>query len=204
MAKYLLVELEMETRSPLFTGEIKQDMIPPRGPRPVRKTADGRVAVPVYGAMRAYLEKVLRSNGEQVCDAGKRPCGHCVLCDLFGSLGRGGRALIDDLVSEEPAKKIVHPSTHVRINRETNSVADALQLEEVEEGARFRGKILIDDPTNRDLELIQTAVEAINDWGLGGWRTRGRGRVSMRIARVEELSWSDYAERARQALSGGR
>lgn len=193
----------METVSPLVTGEIKK--VPQKGTRPVRRTAHGRVAVPIYGALRAGLEKTLRANGKQVCDSGKKTCGRCVLCDLFGSLGQGGRAIIDDLVSDRPASEIAHPSTHVRLNREDNTVEDSLKQEEVEEGAVFRGQILLDRVKEGDLELIQAGLEAINEFGLGGWKTRGRGRVSVSIGSYEERDYREFMEKgkekAREVLS---
>jgi len=201
--EYFHIDVEMRTLSPLFTGEIKGTKA--KGVKPVRKSSDGRVVVPIYGALRAGIERSLRASGEQVCDSGKKACGQCVVCSLFGSLSQGGRAVIDDIVSDEPASKIAHASNHVRLNRETNTVEDSLKQEEVEEGAVFRGRILVDRPDDRDIELLQTGVEAVNEFGLGGWRTRGRGKVEISLANVEKRRWEDFKEegskKARELLS---
>lgn len=193
---YAVVDLEMETVSPLVTGEIKK--VPNKGTKPVRKTAGGSVAVPIYGAIRAGLEKSLRDKGEKVCDSGKKTCGRCVLCGLFGSLGKGGRALIDDMVSERPASEIAHPSTHVRLNRDDGTVDDSLSQEEVEEGAKFTGRMIVDSANDRDIELIHSGIESINEFGLGGWKTRGRGRVNMRITGITWKRHRDFMDRGKE------
>ncbi len=196
--RYLYIEIEMKTISPFVSGEIKQEHQERGAPKPVRKTADGKVATPIYGALRAYLEKTLRAKGENICDSGKKTCGHCVLCNLFGSLGKGGRAVIDDLVSDKPASEIVKPVIHLRLNRENNTVADSRKQEEAHEGAIFKGRIIIDNPGDRDLALIQTGIEAINEFGLGGWRTRGRGKVNMKITKVEKRNWATFEEKGKE------
>jgi CRISPR/Cas system CSM-associated protein Csm3 (group 7 of RAMP superfamily) len=201
-SKYLVIELEMETLSPLFSGEIKAERAS-RSPRPVRITGTGKVAVPIYGALRGYLEVMLRKQGRQVCDTGQKgakPCGRCVLCALFGSLQRKGRAIIDDLVSVDDYKKIVSESVHLRINRETGTVSDTLRMEEVKEGAKFVGKIRIIDPTEEDKKLILAGLKAIEEFGLGGWVTRGRGRVKFTKIEFKEKSWEDFLKEAEKEL----
>jgi len=204
MDKYLFLKLKATTTSPLYSGEVKQTFIEQtRGVNlPIRRTGDGHVAIPIYGALRAYLEKTLREKGEGVCDSGAKGakgCGRCVLCDLFGHLGKRGRAIIDDIVSEERTEKIVSKSTHLRLNRNEGVVSDTLTLEAVPEGVVFTGKIRIIEPKDRDIELIATAVEAINEFGIGGWITRGHGRIKMEFE-VEERRWTQLIERAKEML----
>lgn len=202
MDKYIRFEVECETVSPVVSGEIKTDRKNKTKTALARITGDGKVAVPIYGVMRAYLEKTLREAGEDVCDTGTSGgCGKCVLCNLFGSLQSRGRAVIDDLKSEENYREIANESTHIRISRETNTVSQSqtLRMEEIQEGATFRGSIRIIDPKERDKELIVTALKALEEFGLGGWLTRGRGRVTVKYS-IEEKKWSDYIAVAKQEL----
>lgn len=68
--KYLAFELEAVTQSPIVSGEIKADR---RGEiKLARITGNGRVAVPIYGALKGYLELMPSENGERVCDTGAR------------------------------------------------------------------------------------------------------------------------------------
>jgi|UniRef100_A0A7C4UGJ1 CRISPR/Cas system CSM-associated protein Csm3 (group 7 of RAMP superfamily) len=204
MDKFLVIEVYAKTISPLYTGEIKKEAI--REARdvnlPVRRTEDGKVAIPIYGVIRAYLEKILTEKGENVCDTGAKGakgCGRCVLCDLFGYLGRRGRAFIDDLVSKENAMKIVSSVTHNRIDRNSGTVSDALKMEEIKEGSEFYGKIRIIEPKERDIELFATAFEAMKEFGIGGWVTRGRGRVDIQF-KVYERRWTEFINRAKETL----
>jgi len=199
--KYLVFEIKATTTSPVVSGEIKMDR--KSDIKLARITGDGRVAIPVYGALRGYLERILRENGENVCDTGAKdakPCGRCVLCDLFGSLDKKGRAIIDDLVSERPYKEIVHPAVHLRISRENGAVSNTLRIEEIEEGAVFTGKIRVVDPKPRDKELIIAGLKAIEEFGIGGWVTRGRGRVKIDFT-VQEKEWTDFLKQAKEILS---
>lgn len=200
MNKYLVFDIKATTTSPAVSGEIKMDR--KADIKLARITGDGRVAIPIYGALRGYLERILRENGENVCDTGMKdakPCGRCVLCDLFGSLGKKGRAIIDDLVSERAYKEIVHPSVHLRISREDGVVSNTLKIEEIEEGAVFTGKIRVVDPKPRDKELIVAGLKAIEEFGIGGWVTRGRGRVKVDFS-IQEREWTDFLKQARNIL----
>ncbi|MEM3525748.1 MAG: hypothetical protein QXQ54_08910, partial [Thermoplasmata archaeon] len=121
---------------------------------------------------------------------GAKTCGRCVLCDLFGSLGKAGRLIADDMVSEKPASEIVSVTVHTRLERETRTVSDTLQMEEVQPGAKFKGRLIILNPQPRDDELVQAAINAINEFGVGGWVNRGRGRVKLEIVKKEEKEWA--------------
>jgi len=205
-SKYLIVQLEAVTRSPVHSGEIKVSRAS-KSPKPVRITGDGKVAIPIYGALRGYLEVMLRKSGENVCDTGAKaakPCGKCVLCDLFGSLQKRGRAIIDDLKSVEDYKKIVDEAVHLRLSRENWSVSDTLRMEEIREGATFVGKIRIIDPKPRDKELILAGLKAIEEFGICGWVTRGRGRIKFTKIEFIEKDWGDFLKEARKELAGGR
>jgi CRISPR/Cas system CSM-associated protein Csm3 (group 7 of RAMP superfamily) len=205
MKEYLSITLEAKTLSPVVSGEIKSDEIERRSKeginKPCRITGDGKVAIPIYGVIRSYLEKTLRESGTKVCDTGARGskgCGACILCDLFGHLGRRGRAIIDDLKSIEDFKKIVKPTFHSKISRETFTVTDSLNIDEIQENVMFKGNIKILDPKPTDLELIATAVRAINEFGVGGWLRRGRGRVELKIASVEKKSWTEFLNKGKE------
>jgi len=198
MNEYISLDLEAITVSTVVSGEIKSEEIRRRAEegvnKPCRITGDGKVAIPIYGAMRSYLEKTLKESGVNVCDTGARGskgCGRCILCDLFGSLGKRGRALIDDLKSTEDFKHIVKQTFHSKISRENFNVTDSLNMDEIQEGAVFKGKIKIIEPRTSDLELLTTGIRAINEFGLGGWIRRGRGRINLRIAKVEKKTWAD-------------
>ncbi len=193
---YKIYDLELTTKSPFYSGEIKSSVkeAKRREHRSSTRIDNGHAVINIHGPMRAYLEKILRNNGENVCDTGKsgaKPCGKCVICDLFGSLGKSGRIMVDDLVSERPASEIVDNATHIRLDRENKTATDTLTNEEVNAGTVFKGKIILFDPKTRDDELIKRAIAAINEFGVGGWVNRGRGRVELKIVHVTEKQMKD-------------
>ena len=208
--EYIVCEIEMKTISPVISGEIKEFERNRKREQgihlPCRITGDNKVAVPIYGALRGYTEITLRASGEKVCDTGLKGrdgagCGMCVLCDLYGYLGRRGRVFIDDLVSEKSFDTIVKKATHIKMDREKGAVTDTLVAEEIEEGAIFKGKLMILNPKEKDLELINTGIVGINQFGLGGWLTRGRGRVELKIVKVSKKKFEDLKKEAGKIAS---
>jgi CRISPR/Cas system CSM-associated protein Csm3 (group 7 of RAMP superfamily) len=196
--KYRVYDLEMTALSPIYSGEIKNKEKDAKKKNHVIATRidNGYAVVNIHGSMRANLERILRDKGENVCDTGRKgamPCGRCVLCDLFGALGKSGRTIIDDMVSVKPASEIIEETTHVRLNRETKSTEDTILMEEVTTGSVFHGRILIFNPQARDDELINTAINAINEFGVGGWVNRGHGKVAIKIVAKTDKNLKDLA-----------
>ncbi|PKP54309.1 MAG: hypothetical protein CVT90_01920 [Candidatus Altiarchaeales archaeon HGW-Altiarchaeales-3] len=206
--EFYVLDMEMKTISPVISGEIKTSERDFKRKKdinaPCRITGDNKVAVPIYGVVRGYLERILREKGENVCDTGAKGakgCGRCILCDLFGNLGRRGRVFFDDLKSNEDFNKVVKVSFHSRISRDDASVSDSLTIEEIQEDALFEGKIRILNPKEKDIELLSASIEAINEFGLGGWIRRGRGRVDMKIKSVSKRKWSEFYERGKEVAA---
>jgi CRISPR/Cas system CSM-associated protein Csm3 (group 7 of RAMP superfamily) len=181
MKKYVF---KIKTVTPLYTGEVRvEDVKVARNTGIasffVRKTNDGRVIIPLKGALRGTLEKILPLEDVRVCNtgvSGAKPCGKCILCEMFGSLGKKGLLTVDFLLSEEKVDKIVKVSAHVRLSRTTDSVSDTFKAEEVIEGATFSANIIFHSFKEEYLKLIQKAIEHLALNGLGGWTNKGYGR----------------------------
>jgi len=189
MKKVLVIDVTMKTVSPLYTGEVREEEKRAANANfPVRKTATGRAIIPFKGALRSTLEKMLHAKGEDVCNTGKskaRPCGRCTTCDLFGSMGRKGRVSTDFLMSEADRREIIRQATHTRIDRDKGGVSDSFTGEEVVEGAVFHSRITIDGYREGDEALIESALKAIKEAGIGGWTNKGYGRVTFESAKKE-------------------
>lgn len=194
--RYRIYELEMTAVSPVFSGEIKsrEKEAKKRNHIIATRIDNDHAVVNIHGPMRANLEKVLRDKGENVCDTGRKgamPCGRCILCDFFGSLGKSGRAIVDDMVSDRPTSEIIDNTTHLRLNRETKNTEDTLLMEEIMAGTVFHSKIIVFNPQPRDDELITTALNAINEFGVGGWINRGHGKVAIKILSKKDKNLKD-------------
>jgi len=182
-------EVTAETVTPLYTGEVRekereQSREIKKIAFPVRKTRDGRVIVPFKGPVRAALERILPSEGVNVCNTGEskaRPCGKCILCEMFGSLSKKGNLTFDFLISEAKADEIVRVATHTRIDRETGAVSDSFKGEEVVEGAKFRARVIMHNYRDEYLELLKKALKYLEEEGIGGWTNKGYGRMKFEV-----------------------
>jgi len=186
-------EVTAETLTPLYTGEVREEERKRAKELnkiafPVRKTRDGRVLVPFKGPVRAALERILPQEGMKVCNtgmSGAKPCGKCILCEMFGSLSRKGNLTFDFLISEGRADEIVRVATHTRLDRETGAVADSFKGEEVIEGVKFKAKVIMHDYRDEYLQLLKKALKYIEEEGLGGWTNKGYGRVKFEIVEIK-------------------
>ena len=189
-----ILHLKVTAISPIYTGENKQKEIRERKTKnriPTRKSGDGFATVNMSGVLRAYTEKMLKSDG--ACDVSRdaKGCGHCVTCDMYGYLGKKGRVSVDELKTVRPFSEVVDFSTHPRIDRETGVVTKdqgpTVDLEEIQEGSELLGNIVIRNPTEKDVEIITGAIKAIEINGIGGWTRRGRGRTKIDMV-LEKLN----------------
>ncbi len=195
-----ILELQATAVSPLYTGENKLENQKRRKQGnllPTRMTGDGYAAVSIFGAIRGYAEKIYKNEG--TCDTGKdtKGCGKCLTCDMFGSLGRKGRVSFEDLKSTKPFDKVVERTVHPHIDRETGTLAAgrgaSIELEEIVEGTEMTGRIVIKNPTEKDIEVLNAALKAAEDSGIGGWTRRGKGRVRFEIT-PKKVKWASYKE----------
>jgi CRISPR/Cas system CSM-associated protein Csm3 (group 7 of RAMP superfamily) len=195
-----ILELKATAVSPLYTGENKIDSQKRRKQGnllPTRMSGDGFASISIFGAIRGYAEKIYKDAG--TCDTGKdtKGCGRCLTCDMFGNLGRKGRVAFEDLKSVRPFDKVVERTVHPHIDRETGTLSAgkgaSIELEEIVEGTELTGRIIIKNPTEKDIEVINAALKAAEDNGIGGWTRRGKGRVKFEVT-AKKVKWAKYKE----------
>ena len=198
-----ILDVKMKTVSPGVFGEIKTERRDEMKKRkkihiPARISADGRVAVSIYGVVRAAVETIFRKTPKEelkkifgidgallnVCDTGgygALGCGKCIACEMFGSIGnsaRMGNVRFSDLYSTKPASEIVDVVFHSKVDRESGVVTQSTAIEEIKEGAEFEGKIIIRNPKDVYVKILEAAFKYIEEVsGIGGWKRRGRGFV---------------------------
>ncbi len=206
-----ILELKATAISPLYTGENKLESQKQRKKGnllPTRKSGDGFASISIFGAIRGFAEKIYKSEG--TCDTGKdtKGCGRCLTCNMFGNLGRKGRVSFEDLKTTRPFEKVVERTVHPHIDRETGTISAgkgaSIEVEEIVEGTELTGKIVIKNPTEKDIEVLTAALKAAEDSGIGGWTRRGKGRVKFEVT-VKKVTWASYreagAEEARKLVS---
>jgi len=193
-----ILDLKARAISPLYTGENKMESQKQRkigNLLPTRKSGDGYASISIFGAIRGFAEKIYKGDG--TCDTGKdtRGCGKCLTCDMFGNLGRKGRVSFEDLKSIKPFERVVERTVHPHIDRETGTISAgkgaSIEVEEIVEGTELAGKIIIKNPVEKDLEVLNAALKAAEDNGIGGWTRRGKGRVKFEV-NMNRVKWENY------------
>lgn len=125
------------------------------------------------------LEKVLRTS--------------CDVCLLFGSPSMAGRLLFSDAVlagdHRLPPVEVRH---HVALDRDLETAKDGLKFdhEVVPAGTAFTVELVLENPAPYQVGLLSAAVDGLNDHHiqLGGGRTRGLGRVALKLETAQEWS----------------
>lgn len=195
-----ILELKATAMSPLYTGENKLESQKRRKQGnllPTRMSGDGFASISIFGVIRGFAEKIYKSEG--TCDTGRdtKGCGICLTCNMFGSLGRKGRLSFEDLKTTRPFDKVVERTVHPHIDRETGTIAAgrgaSIEVEEIVEGTELTGKIVIKNPTEKDIEVINAALKAAEDNGIGGWTRRGKGCVKFEVT-ANKVTWAYYKE----------
>jgi len=158
----------------------------------------------IKGVTRSTLESIMSNNNIQVCvpeaaipkermrdkeryaeeigrlrpcDAGEREV--CLVCQIFGAAGLSGRALfLDARHASEPR---IIKRTHVAIDRGNKAAAKGslVEVEAVDAGSRFEGKIRVINPEEWQIGAIIKTVESLDLLGIGSNKTLS-GRFKFR------------------------
>lgn len=201
-----IMGLKVVAVSPIYTGENKvesQKMRKTGNRLPTRKSGDGYATVNISGVIRSFVEKIYKDEGS--CDVGKnaKGCGRCITCKMFGSLGRKGKIGVDILKSVLPFDKVVQTVVHPRIDRETGTIPSergaSIEVEEIQEGTELLGRIIIRNPEEKDLVVLDSALKAMEVHGIGGWTRRGLGRTKI-VTTLEKKKWSVYKELGKEEV----
>ena len=108
-------------------------------------------------------------------------CHTCDVCKLFGSPVQAGRLRVSDGMLKEWAN-VVQVRDGVVIDRDSQTAADGLKYdyEVVPPGSRFKLRIDLDNPCDRDLALLGAALfEWRSGSSIGGFTSRGLGRFHL-------------------------
>ena len=191
-----ILDLKATARTPMFSGENKTEEKKKRSrgnALATRKTGDGFAAISIYGILRRYAENIYRPEG--ACDIGKNSqgCGKCITCDLFGSLGKKGRATFEYLKTSRPFREVVKHANHTHLNSESNAVNSFIEVEEIQEGTEFTGRVTVKNPTEKDIEILCAAIKAAEVSGVGGWTKRDMGRANFEI-KLTNVNWAHYKD----------
>lgn len=174
----------------------------------------GKAVIPgssIKGVLRSTLESLMSENNIKVCipeatipkermrdkeryarDIGRLSSCEvsserrvCPICQIFGAAGLSGRAMfLDATPVNEPQ---IIKRTHVAIDRENKAAAKGslVELEAVDAGAIFDGKIRVINPEDWQVGALLKAVESLDLLGIGSKKTAGYGEISTKIKYID-------------------
>lgn len=119
----------------------------------------------------------------------------CDVCALFGSPLKASRIFFSDgKLDLDSWARSIQVRDGVCIDRDTETARPGAKydFEVVPEGACFRISIELENPTIEDLALVEaTLVEWENGFRLGGFTSRGLGRVHLTERKVRQVDYTD-------------
>jgi CRISPR-associated RAMP protein (TIGR02581 family) len=181
---------------------------------PVLRDAEGFPVIPgssLKGALRTTVEALLRGAecaGLRTCDPldeRQGPCGAqprggqaraagcCAVCSVFGTRGIASHMRVSDAtVCERGAGIPIELREGVALDRDlrTAQAARRYELELVAPGTAFELELFVDNPQSWMLGLILLGLDQLDRGfaSLGGFSTRGLGRVAVRYQSLERAS----------------
>jgi CRISPR-associated protein Csm3 len=182
---------------------------------PVTCDAEGFPFIPgstLKGALRSTVEGLLRAaelDGLRSCDplderqgksCASRREAICAVCSVFGTRGLASHVRISDAPASERGGSLpIELREGVGIDRDlrTAHTARRYELEVVPAGTAFDLEIFVDNPQPWMLGLLLVGLDQLDAGfaSLGGFASRGLGRVCVQILSIERAS-------ARALLSG--
>jgi CRISPR/Cas system CSM-associated protein Csm3 (group 7 of RAMP superfamily) len=191
----VLMTGRLVTRAPLHIGTGETGGKPTGIESPLIKMRVGdeeRVYIPgssVKGVIRSAVENALKSKKLQyACDpfsGEKNP--DCESCALFGSTERASVVQIEDLILSEPIH--TESRTGIGIDRDTGAVhrGALFTFEAIPPGTVFPFVAHFENPANYQLGLFAIGVRALDSGlvRLGGMKSRGLGKVQLKIDGIE-------------------
>lgn len=143
------------------------------------------------GAVRAVAAAASKScNPNSKCNSEER----CIVCDIFGSMGRASKVIFPDFLSENaktkivelnsqfsPKKKNQHEYKFYKTGENIYEISKKVNVEVVVYDAVFSGRIYFKKLTEEQLSLLMFSV-GLNDKKLinlkiGGFKNEGLGEV---------------------------
>ncbi len=174
----------------------------------------GKSVIPgssIKGVLRSTLESLMSENNIKVCipeaaipkehmrdkeryamEIGRlTPCEAsgekkvCPICQIFGAAGLSGQAMFLDAVPVNDPRIIKR--VHVAIDRENKAASrgSLVELEAVDAGSKFEGKIRVINPEDWQIGAILKTVESLNLLGIGSKKTAGYGEISTEIKYID-------------------
>jgi len=162
-------------------------------------------------AQKAFNQERQRNNwtqGEYLIQLDQRLCD---TCKLFGSQYMASRVFFDDLYLLDQEEAYTQVRDGVGIDRDSERAVDQVKFdyEVVASGAEFEMKIVLDNPTEKDLALVSLGLMEFMNGSirLGGKKSSGLGsccleNLDIRFLDLRDLEVDALSEKLKSYLLG--
>lgn len=120
----------------------------------------------------------------------------CDVCQLFGSPLQASRIYFSDGILMEWSRTYqIRDGVCIDRDSETARHGAKFDYEVVPQGALYSTSIEIDNPEDKDLALVGAVLrEWENGFRLGGFKSRGLGKVKLSETKIEQVDYTDVKQ----------
>jgi len=215
----LILQGTVEAVTPIHIGSGRGEREIGEVDLPILKGPSGQPYVPgssLKGKVRAEAERIAREKGMPVCSppdvrnmcgttkASQEPDKFCICCRIFGTAGEVSVASKVKLRDAYPTKEVGETlkRTGIAMDRSTGSVAprNLYLIEAVPAGTHFNLEIVAENLTDEELRLLKAALKSVQDSALGGFTTRGFGKVRFNFSKLSKRTAGYYLGEEKEEL----
>ena len=125
-----------------------------------------------------------------------KPEDFCICCSVFGTAGGisvASKAKFRDSYPVEQVDSLI-TRAGTALDREKGSVAGGslYHTEAVPSGTRFGLEVICDNMNEKEINLLKAGLKSMQDSGLGGFSSRGFGKVKLKITSITKRTAGYY------------
>jgi CRISPR-associated protein Csm3 len=222
LSERLIIKGEIITQTPLHIGSGKKDTGISEV-TPVITDLSGQPYIPgssIKGKVRSEAERIARQNNlgacnpphvEDMCGTLKRSPGEfCICCKIFGTAASSkgvsvaSKVKFRDSYPIEKSETVLLTRAGIALDRSTGSVSRGavFQNEAVSAGIRFSLEMVCDNMEEKEMNLLRAALKSVQESALGGFSSRGYGKVKFKIQSVTKRTAGYYLGEEQEPQKG--
>jgi len=223
LTERIVIKGEILTQTPLHIGSGKKDIDIGEADMPIITDSSDQPYIPgssIKGKVRSEAERIARQSNQFVCNPPnvKNMCGtlksrledFCICCSVFGTAGASGGISVASKAKfrdSYPLDKVDTLLTRAgtALDRKTGSVygSSLYHAEAVPSGTRFGLEIICDNMNEKEINLLRAGLKSVQDSALGGFSSRGFGKIKFKITGITKRTASYYLGEEQQKVIEG-
>ncbi len=212
LTERLIINGQIISQTPLHIGSGKKELEIGDVDTPIITDTSDQPYIPgssIKGKVRSEAERIARQNGEPVCNPPnvRNMCGTkerdinrlCICCRIFGTAAASGGISVASKVKfrdSYPVEKIDRLLTRAvtALDRNTGSVSHGAlaKTEAIPAGRRFDLEIVCENMDEHERKLLRAALKSVQDSALGGYSSRGFGKIKFNVTNIVKRSAKYY------------